>query len=96
MSEEPAPSCKSKPHGTRVEVPVSVLEFDVGGDTMWVHNADGMTVLRIKLPPGTKFAAEGGCQNLCSHLDLTILGEVAEGRQGPVTVCLAGDAESGS
>lgn len=57
----------------RINIPVAVLEFDSGSHTLWVHNEDGATVLRLKLPPGVTFATEEGCINIASHCDVTCL-----------------------
>jgi hypothetical protein len=61
----------------RIEVPVAQLEFEDGGNTIWVHNEDGATVLRIK---AGKVVAKMGCENVCAHADLVV--------QGTVEVCI--------
>ena len=39
---------KQKPEFmTRIKIPVALLEFDEGGNTVWVHNDQGATVFRI-------------------------------------------------
>jgi len=45
-----------------------MLEFDVGGHTIWVHSPKGETVLRIKTR-GVRVNTE--CQNTVSHADLS-------------------------
>ena len=76
--------------GDRVVIPVSQIEFTVGGNTLWVQSPVGATVLRIKFPMGIRVDGCGPTQP-CSHMDVTImkpeLGTV------PPTVCLAGDWE---
>lgn len=54
----------------RVEVPVSLLEFVDGGNTIWVHGHDGATVLRIKTKG--KITVSRECQNSCSHADIMV------------------------
>lgn len=50
------------------QVPVAVLEFVDGGNTIWVHNNQGATVLRIKTMG--KISVNRDCQNICSHADI--------------------------
>lgn len=66
-------------YGERVEIPVTLLEFVVGGNTIWVHSPVGATVLRIKTD---------GCINVSvcdsnpvSHSDISV--------QGNINICLA-------
>lgn len=42
---------KRSPHrkGDPVEIPVSMLEYREGGNTLWVHGPDGCTILRLKV-----------------------------------------------
>ena len=77
---------------SRVAIPVNHIEFVEGGDTLWVHNDQGMTVLRIKLLR-SKFRTTRECQNPCSHADISV--PVATGARPSdcdVVVCLADDA----
>ena len=53
----------------RITVPVSVLEFDDGGNTIWIHGPQGATVLRIK---AKKIVAQRGCENICAHADINV------------------------
>lgn len=32
----------------RIKIPVVELEFEEGGNTIWVHGPDGTTVLRVR------------------------------------------------
>ncbi len=68
---------------SRIAIPVALLEFDEGGNTIWVHNDKGATVLRIKVLDG-KLIAQRDCTNICSHLDVVVNG-------GDVTICVADD-----
>ena len=34
---------------SRVQIPVGLLEFEEGGDTIWIQGATGGTTMRIKL-----------------------------------------------
>ena len=54
----------------RIEVPVALLEFEEGGNTIWIHGPMGATVLRIKTMG--KIITEKGCENVCSHADIMV------------------------
>lgn len=56
-----------------IQVPVAQLEFMEDGTTLWVHNREGSTVLRIK---ADKITVKRGCGNDCTHSDITINGEI--------------------
>ena len=69
--------------GARIKIPVSELEFVIGGNTIWVHSPIGATVLRIKT--GQTIQVEKCDSNPCSHLDvMTVTGFL---------FCLADDAQ---
>jgi hypothetical protein len=70
--------------GDRITIPVSVVEFVVGGNTIWVQSPQGATVLRIQSPPGTKIVINELCENCVSHVDVRA--------RDPIEVCLANDA----
>lgn len=53
----------------RIQIPVTLLEFDEGGTTLWVHGPDGSTVLRLKAKKITK---KRGCENICAHVDIIV------------------------
>lgn len=73
--------------GRRVQIPVSMVEFDEGGRTIWVHSEDGAgTVMRIKLSTGIHTKEE--CENNCSHIDITM----TEPSVVPPVFCLSKDA----
>ena len=61
----------------RIEIPVSLIEFDEGGTTIWVHGPEGATVLRIK---AKKIVSKPECENICAHSDIVVA--------GVVTMCL--------
>ena len=74
---------------SRIAIPVALLEFDEGGNTLWVHSPVGATVLRVKI--AGKFQVTGcGDNAVCSHADVTV---PPGSRDGDVTFCLAKDAE---
>ena len=75
---------------SRVQIPVSQVEFVEGGHTIWVHNAEGATVMRIKLPIAIR--ATQKCENVCSHFDLTVDGDKLRLGTIPPTFCLSDDA----
>lgn len=62
----------------RIQIPVALLEFDEGGNTIWIHNQQGATVLRIKALGRFKVSRE--CNNICSHADIVV--------EGPVEICV--------
>lgn len=68
--------------GDRHYIPVAMLEFVEGGNTLWVHNSQGGTVLRIAC---TKVAVKNGCSNTCAHADMRV--------QGTVEICIPLDEE---
>ena len=78
---------------SRIAIPVSLLEFDEGGNTLWVHSPNGCTVLRVKL--AGKFRTSSCGENaVSSHADITIHRDGHPGvHDGDVTFCLAKDAE---
>lgn len=52
----------------RIQIPVSILEFDEGGNTIWVHGPAGATVLRLKTMKAISVNLD--CENICSHVDV--------------------------
>lgn len=74
--------CLPPPVTGRITIPVCQLEFDVGGNTIWVQSPIGATVLRVKV---TGKISVDQCQtNPVSHLDLIV--------DGPARFCLSDDA----
>lgn len=67
----------------RVQIPVRLMEFNNGGNTIWVQSPTGQTVLRIK---GKKVLVDNGCQNTVSHADIMVSEDIH--------VCIANDAEA--
>lgn len=61
-------------NGVRYEIAAAQIEFDDGGHTMWVHGLQGATILRIKA--AGKISARLGCENVCSHADITVPGDI--------------------
>lgn len=60
--------------GDRVVVELSGLEFDEGGNTIWVHSATGGTVLRIKCTG--KIIIDPKCTNNVPHADMQVHGDI--------------------
>lgn len=78
---------------SRVAIPVSRVEFDGGGHTLWVHNAAGATVLRIKRERAAFRVKRGWCENICSHADVPVTVPTgARASDCDVIVCLGDDA----
>lgn len=66
--------------GERVQIPAGVVEFNEGGNTIWVQSVHG-TIMRIKC---TGKIVTNQCKNSpCSHVDMII--------QGDVEFCLSQD-----
>lgn len=58
----------------RVQLEVVMLEFEEGGNTIWVHGHDG-TILRITCTGLIRVAVgEEGC---ASHTDVLVQGDIA-------------------
>lgn len=62
-----------------IQIEAALIEFMPGGNTIWVHGPNGATVLRIKATG--KIIANRGCENICSHADMVVAGDIE--------VCLA-------
>ncbi len=67
--------------GEIVQIPAAEIEFRHGGNTIWVHSPSGGTILRIKC--SGKITAVPGCENLCSHGDIMV--------KGDIEICIADD-----
>lgn len=69
--------------GQRIEIPVGVVEFNEGGNTIWIQSPQGGTTLRIKCTGKIKIDS---CQNSpLSHCDLMV--------EGDINFCISKDAE---
>lgn len=55
--------------GALRQIPVSIIEFREGGNTLWVHSNKGHTVLRIECQTIT---VDKLCNNVGAHADLLI------------------------
>lgn len=67
----------------RISIPVAELEFEEGGNTIWVHSPQGTTVLRLKTSEPIHTAQ---CKSSpTSHADAMI--------DGPMAFCVGEDAE---
>lgn len=66
----------------RINIPSSMIEFNVGGNTIWVQSPDGATTMRIKCTGTIKVDQ---CTNSpVSHVDLML--------DGDINFCLSKDA----
>lgn len=56
------------------KIKVCLMEFVPGGNTIWIHNDQGCTVLRIQCTGNVK--VKPGCENICAHADMVVLGDI--------------------
>lgn len=68
--------------GQRIQIPVWLMEFQDGGNTIWIQGENG-TVLRIKVTG--KITTEACKVSLCSHCDIVL--------NGDLKICLSRDAK---
>lgn len=62
-----------------------MLEFDIGGNTLWVHSKDGTsTVLRLKTKSDMGILITPCDSNPCSHVDAIV--------DNSLRICVAKDA----
>lgn len=66
-----------------IQIPAACIEFQEGGNTIWVHSPMGATILRIKTMG--KITVNGECENICSHSDMIM--------KDDIEMCLTEDAE---
>lgn len=69
-------------NGERVQIPVGMLEFTEGGNTIWVQSPEGGTTMRIKCTG--KITSEICSTSPISHVDLIV--------HGDINICLSQDA----
>lgn len=67
----------------RVRIPVSLLEFEEGGDTIWVHGPHGGTTMRIKTMG--KIVTDECNTSPVSHCDIMV--------NEDIDFCLSEDAD---
>lgn len=66
----------------RINIPVALVEYDEGGNTLWIQSPEGGTTIRIKC---TGKITSSFCEvSPLSHLDLVI--------NGDINFCLSEDA----
>ena len=66
-----------------IQIPAACVEFNEGGNTIWVHSSIGATILRIKTMG--KITVNSECENICSHSDMIV--------QDNIQICLSDDAK---
>lgn len=66
-----------------IQIPAAQIEFNEGGNTIWVHSPIGATILRIKTTG--KITVDGKCENVCSHSDMVV--------KEDIHICLSEDAK---
>ncbi len=57
--------------GSLIQIPVSIIEYREGGNTLWVHSPDGATVLRIKMIRSNTIESKLCDTSPVSHADLS-------------------------
>ena len=55
-------------------IPVEVLEFHEGGNTLWIHGPEGGTVLRLKTTG--KITSKKCATSPISHVDIMVEGDI--------------------
>lgn len=66
-----------------IQIPAAMIEFNEGGNTIWVHGPMGATILRVKTMG--KIKVNGECENICSHSDIVV--------KDDIEMCLSDDAK---
>jgi hypothetical protein len=64
--------------GSKITIPVAVLEFYDHGRAIWVHDQNGYTILRVAVRKGVTLSS--ACENPTAHVDIEV--------EGPVEVCV--------
>ena len=69
--------------GSRIGVPVCLMEFNNGSNTIWIQSPEGATILRIKCKGKINIDQ---CNNSpTSHSDIIV--------EGDINICLSEDSE---
>jgi len=55
------------------KIPVAIMEFDPAGNTIWIHNRKGGTVLRIQCSGEIHVHP---CENICAQADIRVIGNI--------------------
>lgn len=75
--------CEITPVTGRVQIPVGVLEFNAGSNTIWIQSAEGATTMRIKC--SGKINVERCKDSPVSHCDIYL--------DGDINFCISNDAQ---
>lgn len=65
----------------RIQIPASVIEFDEGGNTIWIQNTEGSTAIRIKTMG--KIKTDRCLTSPVSHSDIVV--------KEDINICLSED-----
>ena len=68
---------------SRITIPVAQLEFEEGGDTIWIHSPQGCTTMRIKTMG--KIVVDKCNTSPVSHCDIML--------DKDINICLSEDAQ---
>jgi hypothetical protein len=69
--------------GERITISAGIIEFNSGGNTVWIQSTEGSTTLRIKC--SGKINVERCKDSPVSHCDIYI--------QGDINFCISKDAQ---
>lgn len=61
-------------YGDRIEIPAAMLEFNEGGNTLWIHGPDGGTILRLKTLG--KISVEKCLTSPIPHADIVVASDI--------------------
>lgn len=57
-----------------MQIAVAMMEFCDAGRSIWIHDNEGSTVLRIQCTGKVKL--HYGCTNICPHSDINVVGDI--------------------
>lgn len=69
--------------GTKIEIPVALVEFYVQGNTIWIQSSLGATTMRIKCMG--KINVDQCDNSPVSHCDIIV--------EGDINFCISNDAQ---
>ncbi len=61
---------------SRVIIPAACIEYEEGGNTIWVQGPQGGTLLRIQVSRGNKVTSTQCATSPIAHADIQVEGDV--------------------